>query len=164
MESWSESHLSMRFILVVFGFLLALSGPVLADPRPTTSEYQLINLINHLRQAKRLPPLILDVKASLVAYEHSEDMREKNFFSLTSPGRSSIEYQISYARVSGQSMHSFILVDRSSSDIFRQIKSNPALLSKDVTHAAIGFSSGNHSNFLIAILGLKIQCCMCSAK
>lgn len=127
--------------------LLALSAPVLAEPSPLTAEYQLINLLNQHRRNMGLPTLQLDGPASEVARAHSEEMLKRNFFSLESPERGSLDYQLAYARISGRSQHSFIALDYDVPDIFDQLKRNQALLSGEVTHAAVGVASGQHPKY-----------------
>lgn len=137
----------MKYLLAICAFVVWLSFPALAETRPITNEYQLFNLINRYRRSQNLPVLQLDPSASQVAHQHSDEMRQKNYFSLESPQRGSLENQLSYARISGRSQHSFIALDYSVSEVFQQIKSNPALLAPEVTHAAVGIASGNHPKY-----------------
>lgn len=57
-----------------------------ASPQPLSEfEQQLVNLVNIERKAKKLKPLGVDLVAAAIAREHSEEMRDRNYFSHESP-------------------------------------------------------------------------------
>ncbi len=121
--------------------------PAAAEQDPLTAEYQLINLINQYRREARRPQLQLDANASQVMRQHSLNMLKDQNFSLESKQRGSLDYQLAYGRVSGRSVHSFIALDYDVPNTFQQLKGNAALLSDDVTHAAIGVAIGDHPKY-----------------
>lgn len=126
---------------------LAQALPLRADVGSQTAEYQLINLINRYRTSKGMPVLQLDAAASEVARSHSQDMLSNNFFDLESPQHGTLAYQLAYARISAHALHSFIALDYDPARLFTQLQPNPALLSPEVTHAAIGIASGVHPKY-----------------
>lgn len=140
-------QLTTKFCFFSILLLCAFSRPALADLAPRTAEYQLINLINSQRRELKLPPLQFDNTASQVARQHSDEMRQRAFFDLDSPQRGSLEYQLAYARISGRSQHSFIAIDYTIPNIFNKLKHNPAFVSEEVTHAAIGVATGYHPKY-----------------
>ncbi|MBF2053599.1 MAG: CAP domain-containing protein [Candidatus Sericytochromatia bacterium] len=131
------------YALVCLFWLLWAPG-VWAQAPLQTLEYQLFNLLNRHRRSQNLPTLQYDARASTVARTHSETMQQDNFFSLSSPARGSLEYQLAYARVSGRQQHAFIALDYDPTRLFEQLKRHQALLSEDITHAAVGLSRGEH--------------------
>lgn len=133
--------------LFLFLFMGSMGAPVLAQTNSQTAEYQLVNLINRQRRQLNLNPLALDRDASQVARQHSQDMQQENYFDLSSPSRGSLAAQLSYARVSGRLQHSLIAIDYDVEALFNQIKSNPALLSQDSTHLAVGITAGEHPEY-----------------
>ena len=137
----------MKYLLVSLLLLLGLAIPAQAETSTVTAEYQLINLLNRHRRSMGQPTLQLDSPASVVARSHSQEMLKTNFFALESPQRGSLEYQLAYARVSGRSLHTFIALDYEIPNIFQQLKRNPALLSDEVTHVAVGIVSGQHPKY-----------------
>ncbi|MEZ0370625.1 MAG: CAP domain-containing protein [Candidatus Sericytochromatia bacterium] len=136
----------IKFLLLAL-LVLGPALPTRAQPGTQTAEYQLINLINRYRRTMHMPTLQFDVPASEVARQHSQEMLKDNFFSLESPQHGSLEYQLTYARISGHPQHTFIALDYGVPNIFSQLQQNPALLSPEVTHAAVGIASGQHPKY-----------------
>lgn len=128
-------HLLFLVILVIlWGTVLPISAQISSH----TAEFQILNLLNQYRQRMRLLPLRLDRIASEVARQHSRDMAEKNFFSLHSPQRGSLEYQLAYHRVSGRQLHALIVQDYSISELVAQLYQSAPLLDPQATHAGVG--------------------------
>ena len=137
----------MKYLLLPLFIILFLNSPAFAEAAPLTAEYQLVNLINQYRRQQKLAPLSIDRSASEVARQHSKEMQEENFFNLISPTRGNLSSQLAYARISGRSQHSFIAIDYTVSGLLKQIKTNSALLSEDVTHLAVGITIGEHPEY-----------------
>ncbi len=133
----------MRIFLPLL-LILCFALPASAQIENQTLEFQLINLVNRYRRSQNIATLQLDSAAQQVARQHSQDMEKNQFFDLDSPQRGSLDYQLGYARVSGRAQHRFIAIGYTPQDIFDQLKSNPALISKEATHIAIGLKTGNH--------------------
>lgn len=137
----------MRLICLISLILsLATVLPVQAQVSSRTAEFQVLNLLNQYRQRMKRPPLKLDRAASDVARLHSEEMAERNFFDLRSPSRGSLEYQLSYHRVSGRIVNSLIVLDYSIPEVFSQLQKNPQLLEDTVTHAGVGVHMDDQSH------------------
>lgn len=137
----------MKYLLIPLLLVLGLALPASAEINPLTAEYQLINLINHHRRDAHRPLLQLDTNASQVTRQHSQDMLKDQHFALASKQRGSLEYQLAYGRVSGRAVHSFIALDYDVPATFQQLKQNAALLSDEVTHAAVGVAIGDHPKY-----------------
>jgi uncharacterized protein YkwD len=137
----------MRLICLISLIIsLATVLPVQAQVSSRTAEFQVLNLLNQYRQRMKLSPLKLDRSASDVARLHSEEMAERNFFDLRSPSRGSLEYQLSYHRVSGRILNSLIVLDYSIPEVFSQLQKNPQLLDDSVTHAGVGVHMDDQSH------------------
>lgn len=132
------------FLSSVWLLWLLWSPLAMAQTNLQTLEYQLFNLLNRQRRSQDLPVLQYDARASAVARAHSEEMQQDNFFNLASPTRGSLEYQLAYARVSGRQQHAFIALDHDPGRLFQQLKQHQALVSPNITHAAVGLSRGEH--------------------
>lgn len=75
---------------LLFGPISAAARPLvhllLADePRPTADELRFVDLINRERAERGLRPLTIDPVLVCAAREHSQEMREKNYFGHISP-------------------------------------------------------------------------------
>lgn len=136
----------MQILLPLF-LILCFALPASAQIENQTLEFQLINLVNRYRRSQKVAPLQLDTAGQQVARQHSQDMEQNQYFDLESPQRGSLDYQLGYARVSGRAQHRFIAIGYTPQDIFEQLKTNPALLSKESTHIAVGLSSGTHPKY-----------------
>lgn len=105
----------------------------------STAEIQLLNLMNQARLKQNLSPLKLDRTASRICRFHSFEMSSRDFFSLKSPQRGTMEYKLVRNGVFGRILKTFILIDRNIPNILNNLNKNKVFGSKDATHIGIGF-------------------------
>ena len=77
-------------------------------PSEATVEASLFNLVNQERRKHGAPELTLDANISQVARQHSTDMRDRNYFSHTSPDGKNFDDRLRNAgitfRLSGENL------------------------------------------------------------
>lgn len=148
LASFQSKHLMAGvFLACSMAFLMPLQAHAQSNPETSayrTLEYQVINQIHRLRNSARISVLKYDDAASAVARQHAEAMAEQGVFSLTLPDLGSLNDQLNYARVSARPLHTFIVLGKTSREIFNQIQKLPALKDADANAIGLGLGQGEH--------------------
>lgn len=112
-------------------------------------EKQVVDLVNSERAKHGLAPLKEDWEVSRVARHKSQDMRDRGYFSHTSPTYGSPfdmmkSYGISY-RSAGENIAQGQRTPQSVMNSWMNSSGHRAnILSKDFTHIGVGYASGNY--------------------
>jgi uncharacterized protein YkwD len=109
----------------------------------TGVEKQILSITNMIRDRHGIPPVEWDEKTSQVAFLHSEDMKENNYFSHESPTEGTLvdrlgEFDIKY-EMAGENIAAQYVDGIAASEGWLNSKGHrDTMLNKDFTHLGIG--------------------------
>ena len=140
---YKKSYLTLfLFLLNLIIFCFAAN----AIPSEKESEAQLLSMLNSVRAKYNLPLFKSDPKLSAVCRSHSMDMRDNNFFSLTSPSRGDLTYQMKKYGIYEQTGPIHIFMDSNLDSVIKSVVSKKDFYYPFLNYVGIGVVKGRRSN------------------
>ena len=137
------------FLISLFFALFIFCHPVSAVPSEQEAEIKLLKLINSSRTNLKLPSLNYDYKIGNVCKSHSKDMRDNNFFAVSSPTNGDLNYQLKKAGVYEQSgtMPVSVFISKDIVSVYKNLLTEKNIYNASINYIGIGIAMGNSNKY-----------------